>query len=77
MNRITAEEMKQNLDVWLQKVELGEELQVIVDGKVMIELKPVNKLGEKQRPYGLCKGEFVVPKDFDEPLPQDILADFE
>lgn len=27
----------------------------------------------KQRPFGLCKGEFVVPDDFNEPLPDDIL----
>lgn len=30
-----------------------------------------------RRPYGLAKGEFSVPDDFDEPLPEDILRDFE
>lgn len=30
-----------------------------------------------QRPFGLCAGEFVVPKDFDESLPEDTLALFE
>jgi len=29
------------------------------------------------RPFGLAKGEFVVPDDFDTPLPEDVLADFE
>ena len=29
------------------------------------------------RPSGLCKGEFRVPDDFDEPLPEDLLRDFE
>lgn len=29
------------------------------------------------RPFGLCAGEFVVPDDFDEPLPQDVLELFE
>jgi len=24
-----------------------------------------------QRPYGLCAGEFLVPDDFDSPLPED------
>jgi len=28
-------------------------------------------------PYGLAEGEFVVPDDFDAPLPEDILRDFE
>jgi hypothetical protein len=31
----------------------------------------------KFRPSGLCKGEFVVPDDFNEPLPDEILALFE
>ena len=29
------------------------------------------------RPYGLCAGEFVVPDDFDDPLPDDVIAAFE
>ena len=29
------------------------------------------------RPYGLAKGEFVVPDDFDDPLPDEILEAFE
>jgi hypothetical protein len=31
----------------------------------------------KMRPSGLCEGEFIVPDDFDEPLPEDILQTFE
>lgn len=31
----------------------------------------------KLRPLGLCKGEFVVPDDFNEPLPDEILELFE
>lgn len=29
------------------------------------------------RPFGLSKGKFIVPEDFDAPLPEDVLADFE
>ena len=29
------------------------------------------------RPYGLCVGEFSVPDDFDAPLPEEVLSDFE
>ena len=29
------------------------------------------------RPVGLAAGEFVVPDDFDAPLPAEVLADFE
>ena len=29
------------------------------------------------RPFGLAAGEFVVPEDFDAPLPEEVLAAFE
>ncbi len=50
------------------------------------ELAEENKLSAKNnssaeskklRPFGLSKDKFVVPKDFDSPLPEDVLADFE
>jgi len=31
----------------------------------------------QQRPYGLCAGEFFVPDDFDEPLSDEIISQFE
>ena len=36
-------------------------------------VKPGNK---HFRPYGLCAGEFRVPDDFDEPLPEEIIFSF-
>jgi len=30
-----------------------------------------------RRPFGLARGEFVVPDDFDDPLPDEVLVDFE
>lgn len=36
--------------------------------------EPVTQASEpKLRPFGLCAGEFTVPDDFDDPLPEDIL----
>ncbi|HLO84222.1 MAG TPA: DUF2281 domain-containing protein [Nostocaceae cyanobacterium] len=32
---------------------------------------------KERRPFGLCKGEFTVPDDFNEPLPEEILSSFE
>jgi len=29
------------------------------------------------RPFGLCAGEFTVPDDFDAPLPENIIQEFE
>ncbi len=38
--------------------------------KITIESK-------QPRPFGLCAGEFTVPDDFDEPLPEEILNAFD
>jgi len=43
------------------------------DNEEDAEAQPIIHL----RPYGLCVGEFVVPDDFDEPLPDEILKTFE
>lgn len=32
---------------------------------------------DELRPFGLSRGEFIVPEDFDAPLPEDVLVDFE
>jgi hypothetical protein len=41
---------------------------------------PVGKdrsIEDSRRPYGLAAGQFVVPDDFDAPLPEEILREFE
>jgi hypothetical protein len=40
------------------------------------EIRPIERVG-RPRPFGLAAGTFVVPDDFDSPLPEDILQDFE
>ena len=40
------------------------------------EIRPLAKRAGK-RPFGLAKGDFVVPDDFDDPLPEDVLRLFE
>lgn len=39
----------------------------------VLDVAPKNEL----RPYGLCAGEFVVPDDSDDPLPDYLLDAFE
>jgi len=36
-----------------------------------------NNSNQEFRPYGLCEGEFVTPSDFDDPLPDSIIKQFE
>jgi hypothetical protein len=44
--------------------------------KVIVSM-PVEKAGDSSRPFGLCRGEFRVPDDFDAPLPGYIIREFE
>jgi hypothetical protein len=38
---------------------------------------PEKNNAEELRPFGLCAGEFTAPEDFDAPMPDETLADFE
>jgi predicted DNA-binding antitoxin AbrB/MazE fold protein len=55
-----------------------EELQrLLEEAEEPEELPLAPPSGDQPRPYGLCAGEFTVPDDFDQPLPEKILSDFE
>jgi len=41
------------------------------------EIKPVAANGARLRPYALCAGEFRLPEEFDAPLPDEIIQQFE
>jgi len=73
----TVGEMQQNFLGYLQRVEQGETILVLQDDRPVAELRPVAPATTELRPYALCAGQFVVPDDFDRPLPDDILSAFE
>ncbi|MEH1770212.1 type II toxin-antitoxin system Phd/YefM family antitoxin [Nostoc sp.] len=77
MNWISVDEIKRDLLGYLQRVEAGETLIIIRGGKPIAEIKPTVKAPDLSRPFGLCAGEFIVPDDFDEPLPENIISEFE
>ena len=45
--------------------------------EVFITILEQNTGNGNLRPFGLNKGDFVVPDDFDAPLPEEVLASFE
>ncbi|MEW6608926.1 MAG: type II toxin-antitoxin system Phd/YefM family antitoxin [bacterium] len=77
MVQISVDEIKQNLSVYLPHVESGETIVVMKDGKPLAEFRPVVSTSKQLRPFGLCKGEFIVSDDFDNPLPESIIQEFE
>ncbi|HET6312555.1 MAG TPA: type II toxin-antitoxin system Phd/YefM family antitoxin [Chloroflexia bacterium] len=77
MNRISVDEMGRDLPGYIQRVEAGETLVIVRGGKPVAEIKPAAPETAGLRPFGLCSGEFVVPDDFDMPLPESVMSEFE
>jgi uncharacterized protein (DUF433 family) len=51
-------------------------LELAREAVVGVESGPVTK-NKTRRPFGLAAGQFVVPDDFDDPLPDELLDAFE
>lgn len=74
---VSVDEIKRDLSAYLQRLKAGETVVIVQAGKPVAEIKPVVSGTTASRPFGLCAGEFTVPDDFDEPLPQSIIEEFE
>ena len=77
MTAVTFLEFERDFSGFLQRVAAGESLLIFKGNDPVAEIKPVNPNLLTPRPVGLCAGEFHVPDDFDAPLPDDILNQFE
>ena len=77
MGQVSIDEMERDLLAYLRRVEEGETLIILKAGRPMAEIKRIVSTSKRLRPFGLCVGEFTVPDDFDDPLPDNIIRDFE
>jgi antitoxin (DNA-binding transcriptional repressor) of toxin-antitoxin stability system len=77
MATVKVQDVERDPKSLLHRVEAGETLVITRDGQPIAEVKPVKALLRGPRPHGLCAGQFTVPDDFDAPLPDSILNDFE
>ncbi len=81
MITISIDDMQRDLIGYLRRVQAGETLVITQANQPLAEIKPVSQTTEREvkllRPVALCEGEFVVPDDFDAPLPEEILSQFE
>jgi antitoxin (DNA-binding transcriptional repressor) of toxin-antitoxin stability system len=76
MINITVDEIQSDPVKYLRQVEAGESFTIVQADKAIAELRPI-AVNKQLRPFSLCAGEFTVPDDFDDPLPEDILSAFE
>ncbi len=72
---VGVHEAKTHLSRLLKDVAAGEEVVITRRGEAVAKLVPI--YDKPARRFGIDRGLFTVPDDFDAPLPDDVLAPFE
>lgn len=73
---INIHEAKTHFSKLLQRVAAGEEVIIAKAGKPIAKLTAITP-SRKPRKVGSAAGKFVLPPEFDDPLPEWFLASFE
>ncbi len=72
---VNIHEAKTHLSRLLAKVAAGEEVVIAKAGKPIARLVPMPNAPRK-RALGSAEGDFIVPDDFNDPLPKDVEDSF-
>jgi prevent-host-death family protein len=72
---VGVHEAKTHLSRLLDDVAAGEEVVITRRGEEVANLVPAHRAPVRR--LGVDRGRFVVPEDFDAPLPDELLAAFE
>jgi prevent-host-death family protein len=75
MVEVGVHEAKTHLSRLLRRVAAGEEVIITNGGRPAARLMPIGV--SERREVGFDRGIVDVPDDFDDPLPDDIVRDFE
>lgn len=75
MRTVNIHEAKTHLSRLVEEVSEGAEVIIAKAGKPVARLVSAKKA--KKRKLGLLAGRMTVPSDFDLPLPEDVIDDFE
>ena len=78
MQTVNIHAAKTHLSRLLDAVAGGEEILIARAGRPVARLVPLEgAAATPRRQLGRLAGQFSVPKDFDTPLPENVLNDFE
>ena len=72
--RVGVHEAKTKLSQLLRLVDGGQEIEISRGGELVAKIVPIRSTVKRQ--LGTDQGTFVVPEDFDAPLPDDVLTSF-
>lgn len=76
MKQVNIHEAKTNLSRLVDEVGEGNVIVLAKAGKPVAKLVPIGAERKARRP-GFMKGKIKIAKDFDAPLPEDVLDAFE
>jgi prevent-host-death family protein len=76
MRTVNIHEAKTHLSRLVEDAAEGEEIVIAKAGRPVARLVRVGPV-RKRRKLGWLKGKLKVPDDFDAPLPDEVIADFE
>jgi prevent-host-death family protein len=72
--RVGVHEAKTQLSRLLRLVDAGQEVEIMRNGAPVARLVPAGAAASRR--FGIDRGRFVVPEDFDAPLPPEVLGTF-
>jgi prevent-host-death family protein len=72
---VGVHEAKTHLSKLLRRVAMGEEITIRNGGRPVARLVPPRE--QPSRQFGLDRGAFEVPEDFNAPLPDELAEEFE
>lgn len=75
MQTVNIYEAKTHFSKLVNAVIHGNEILIAMAGKPVAKLVPISKKSERR--FGVLKGKIKIAKDFDAPLSDEFLADFE
>ena len=77
MNVISMHQAKSTLSQLVHRAEQGETIYLGAYGNMQAKIVPASYPDKKEKKIGLLAGKLIIPEDFDEPLDEDVIAEFE
>ena len=75
--RLNMHDAKTHLSRHLAAMKGDDRIIICNRNQPVAEVRLLPRVGERDRPAAVAKGEFTVPRTFFEPLPEDVLKAFE
>jgi prevent-host-death family protein len=75
--QVNIYEAKTRLSELVDQASQGETIIIAKAGTPLAKLVPLHHGPKRKIKFGLMKGEIEIADDFDDPLPEDVLAAFE